>query len=104
MVVRFLFIWKNGDQIFVGIGMVIGHEITHGFDSVGRQFDKNGNRILWWTNETINNFNQQKKCIIDQYNNYTVKQVNLNVRLSFTNLSYRFSLDQWRTNTRRRYC
>ena len=59
--------------------MVIGHEITHGFDSVGRQFDKDGNRVLWWTNQTINRFNQQKKCLIEQYNNYTVTQVNLNV-------------------------
>lgn len=63
--------------------MVIGHELTHGFDSVGRQFDKNGNRIPWWTNETIEAFDKQKICIIDQYSNYTVTQINLNVRLLF---------------------
>ncbi|CAF4099298.1 unnamed protein product [Rotaria sordida] len=39
------------------IGMVIGHEITHGFDDTGRQFDKDGNRISWWTPETIERFN-----------------------------------------------
>lgn len=84
--------------------MVIGHEMSHGFDSIGREFDKNGNRVLWWTNETIQRFNQQKKCIIEQYNNYTVKQINTNVGFSF---KYSFEinlLDQWRTNTRRRYC
>lgn len=63
--------------------MVIGHEMSHGFDSIGREFDKNGNRVLWWTNETIQRFNQQKKCIIEQYNNYTVKQINTNVGFSF---------------------
>ena len=62
--------------------MVIGHELTHGFDDVGRQYDKNGNRIPWWTNETIKAFDQQKICIIDQYNNYTVTQINLNVYFS----------------------
>ncbi|UJR21017.1 hypothetical protein I4U23_024117 [Adineta vaga] len=60
-----------------GIGMVIGHEITHGFDSGGRQFDKDGNKIRWWTNQTIDAFEKQKKCIIEQYNNYTVSQVNM---------------------------
>ncbi|CAF1440312.1 unnamed protein product [Adineta ricciae] len=62
-----------------GIGMVIGHELTHGFDTEGRQFDKNGNRVRWWTNKTIDAFEEQKKCIVDQYNNYTVTQVDLQV-------------------------
>ena len=65
----------------IGIGMVIGHEFTHGFDSIGRQFDKDGNRIPWWTNETIDTFEKQKKCIVEQYNNYTVTQVNMQVVL-----------------------
>ncbi len=59
--------------------MVIGHELTHGFDTNGRQFDKYGNKIPWWTNQTIEQFNQQKKCFIEQYNNYTLNQINLNV-------------------------
>lgn len=59
-----------------GIGMVIGHEITHGFDDDGRQYDKAGNRVPWWSNNTINQFNKRKQCIIDQYNNYTVPQIN----------------------------
>ncbi|CAF2933114.1 unnamed protein product [Rotaria sp. Silwood2] len=54
-----------------GIGAIIGHEITHGFDNNGWQFDKDGNQIPWWTNETEEQFIQRKTCIIDQYNNYT---------------------------------
>jgi predicted metalloendopeptidase len=59
--------------------MVIGHEITHGFDDDGRQYDKEGNRIPWWSNSTIDQFNQRKQCIIDQYSNYTVEQIHMNV-------------------------
>ncbi|CAF3791141.1 unnamed protein product [Adineta steineri] len=59
-----------------GIGAVIGHEITHGFDDTGRQFDKDGNRVLWWTPETIEKFIERKTCIVDQYSNYTVAQIN----------------------------
>ncbi|UJR20406.1 hypothetical protein I4U23_023537 [Adineta vaga] len=62
-----------------GIGMVIGHEITHGFDDDGRQYDKNGNRHPWWSNTTINQFNERKQCIIDQYSNYTVEQIHKNL-------------------------
>ncbi|CAF3752104.1 unnamed protein product [Rotaria sp. Silwood1] len=61
------------------IGMVIGHEITHGFDDDGRQYDKNGNRVPWWSNSTINQFNEHKQCIIDQYSNYTVEQIHKNL-------------------------
>jgi predicted metalloendopeptidase len=61
--------------------VVIGHEITHGFDDSGRQFDKDGNRLQWWTSETIDQFNQRKTCIVDQYSNYTVTQINMRVML-----------------------
>ena len=64
-----------------GIGMVIGHEMTHGFDDNGRQFDKNGNRIPWWTPETINKFIERKTCIVDQYSNYSVPHLNISVCL-----------------------
>jgi predicted metalloendopeptidase len=62
--------------------MVIGHEMTHGFDDDGRQYDKNGNRVPWWSNNTINQFNERKQCIIDQYSNYTVAQINTKVCFS----------------------
>ncbi|CAF2118844.1 unnamed protein product [Rotaria magnacalcarata] len=62
-----------------GIGAVIGHEMTHGFDDNGRQFDKDGNRILWWTEKTIERFNKRKTCIVDQYSQYILEQINISI-------------------------
>ncbi|KAJ8983666.1 hypothetical protein NQ317_003453 [Molorchus minor] len=53
------------------IGFVIGHEITHGFDDQGRQFDKNGNLEDWWQEETKKAFVEKAQCIIDQYGTTT---------------------------------
>ncbi|CAF1238982.1 unnamed protein product [Adineta steineri] len=61
-----------------GIGVVIAHEIAHGFDDSGRQFDKDGNKIPWWTDETVEKFIERKTCIVDQYNNFTVPNLNIN--------------------------
>lgn len=55
-----------------GIGSVIGHEITHGFDDQGRQSDKDGNTANWWTDATLANYLDRAQCFIDQYNNFTV--------------------------------
>lgn len=65
------------------IGFVIGHEITHGFDDQGRQFDKNGNLVDWWAPETQKAFVQKAQCIIDQYGNYTVPEIGINVSATF---------------------
>ncbi|XP_061163331.1 neprilysin-like [Saccostrea echinata] len=62
-----------------GIGMVIGHEITHGFDDRGRQFDKFGNLKQWWDDEVIAKFKEKAQCIIEQYGNYTVPEVGINL-------------------------
>jgi endothelin-converting enzyme/putative endopeptidase len=53
------------------IGMVIGHEMTHGFDDQGRQYDKNGNLKDWWTKEDAKKFEQRAACVVDQYGSYT---------------------------------
>ena len=50
-----------------GIGMVIGHEITHGFDDQGRKFDANGNLKDWWTATDTANYVERDKCIQDEY-------------------------------------
>lgn len=60
-----------------GIGVVIGHEITHGFDDKGRQFDKDGNMVQWWNDNTIRSFRQRAQCIVDQYSRYRVDEVGL---------------------------
>jgi len=54
------------------IGMVIGHEMTHGFDDQGRQFDKDGNLNDWWTEEDAENFKARTEILVDQYNNFSV--------------------------------
>lgn len=59
---------------FGAIGYVIGHEITHGFDDRGRQFDRNGNNRNWWKPKTDARFRERAQCIIDQYANYTVAE------------------------------
>lgn len=63
------------------IGFVIGHEITHGFDDQGRQFNKDGNLVDWWASDTKAAFIKKAQCIINQYGNYTVTELNLNVRI-----------------------
>jgi len=60
-----------------GIGVVIGHEITHGFDDKGRQFDKHGNLKQWWNNVTIQKFREQAQCIVDQYSGYKLPGIDL---------------------------
>jgi predicted metalloendopeptidase len=84
--------------------MVIGHEITHGFDDTGRQFDKDGNRIPWWTDPTIEKFIERKKCIIEQYSNFTVPNIDMNVSCCFYLIVfvnyYFYYLEQWKSNTR----
>jgi putative endopeptidase len=49
------------------IGMVIGHELTHGFDDQGRKFDAHGNLRDWWTAEDAKQYDERGKCISDQY-------------------------------------
>jgi len=65
---------KDADDAinYGGIGMVIGHEMTHGFDDQGRQYDKDGNLKDWWTPEDAAKFKAKVKVVIDQYNQYTV--------------------------------
>ncbi len=53
------------------IGSVIGHEITHGFDDQGCQFDSTGNFKNWWTDEDKKKFDKKAKVIEEQFNNYT---------------------------------
>ncbi|XP_026143562.1 neprilysin isoform X1 [Carassius auratus] len=54
-----------------GIGMVIGHEITHGFDDNGRNFDKDGDLKDWWTPSSTQKFQELSKCIVDQYGSFS---------------------------------
>jgi putative endopeptidase len=53
-------------------GSTIGHELTHGFDDEGRQFDAQGNLRSWWTPEDDKEFRKRAACVADQYAQYTV--------------------------------
>ncbi len=55
-----------------GIGMIIGHEITHGFDDQGSQYDKDGNLKTWWSSQDSEKFKAKTKLVVDQYNKFTV--------------------------------
>lgn len=64
---------KADDAINYGaIGMVIGHEMTHGFDDQGSQYDDKGNMVNWWKEEDGVKFKEKTKMLIDLYNSYTV--------------------------------
>ena len=64
-------------------GATIGHELTHGFDDEGRQFDADGNLKDWWTPRDAAAFKQRAQCIVDQYGQHTVvDDIKLNSRLT----------------------
>ncbi len=68
---------------FGGIGAVIGHELTHGFDDQGRQFDPKGNMRDWWTEQDGKEFEKRADCFVKQYEQYTaVGDVKLNGKLT----------------------
>ncbi|HEV2912472.1 MAG TPA: M13 family metallopeptidase [Pyrinomonadaceae bacterium] len=56
-----------------GIGAVIGHEMTHGFDDKGAQFDAEGNLLNWWTPEDLKKFNERTGCVVAQFDAYEVE-------------------------------
>jgi endothelin-converting enzyme/putative endopeptidase len=76
--------FKADDALnFGGIGAVIGHELTHGFDDEGRQFDAQGNLHDWWTPQDGKAFDQRAQCIVDEYNSFVaVDDVHLNGKLT----------------------
>ena len=53
-----------------GIGAAIGHEITHGFDDEGRQYDADGNLKNWWTGEDLKRFNARAECVAKQFDSF----------------------------------
>jgi putative endopeptidase len=76
--------FKADDAVnFGGIGAVIGHELTHGFDDQGRLFDAEGNLHDWWTPADAKAFDQRAQCIVDEYNGFVaVDDVHLNGKLT----------------------
>jgi endothelin-converting enzyme/putative endopeptidase len=68
---------------FGAIGMVMGHELTHGFDDAGRKFDGDGNMSEWWTPKVSQEFEQRAQCVVDQFNDYVaVDDLHVNGKLT----------------------
>ncbi len=73
-ILRFPFFDPNADDAvnYGGIGAVIGHEMTHGFDDEGRQYDADGNLTDWWTEDDAKKFDQKAAQVGAQYDKFTV--------------------------------
>jgi len=68
------FFFMDGDDAvnYGAIGVVIGHEMTHGFDDKGSLYDKTGNLNNWWTEEDTQRFNERTQVLVNQFNSFVV--------------------------------
>lgn len=68
------FFYLDGDDAinYGGIGAVIGHEMSHGFDDKGRLYDKYGNLETWWTDEDSEKFDKRSQVLVDQFNEIVI--------------------------------
>jgi putative endopeptidase len=76
---------RNADEaVNLGaIGVVVGHELTHGFDDQGRKYDGEGNLRDWWTAEDAKNFETRAECVVNEYDKFSpVDGVNLKGKLT----------------------
>ncbi len=73
-ILQFPFFDVNADDAinYGGIGMVIGHEMTHGFDDQGNQYDEKGNMVNWWGKQDAEKFKAKTGVVVNQYNTFTV--------------------------------
>ena len=84
-ILQFPFFDPNADDAvnYGGIGMVIGHEMTHGFDDQGAQYDKDGNMRNWWNKADAGKFKAKGDAVVNLYNSFTVLDtVHVNGRLT----------------------
>src|SRR6185503_12758830 len=74
---------KADDAVnYGGIGAVIGHEMTHGFDDQGRKFDAKGNLTNWWTPDDLKSYESRSLCVEKQFSSYVVEEgLNVNGKL-----------------------
>ncbi|HKW18995.1 MAG TPA: M13 family metallopeptidase [Terriglobales bacterium] len=76
---------KDADDAtnFGSIGVVIGHELTHGFDDQGRKYDPQGNLRDWWTSDDAQKFEERASCVANEYGSFTaIDDLKLNGRLT----------------------
>ena len=78
------FFYPNGDDAvnYGAIGVVIGHEITHGFDDQGRMYNKDGNLENWWTDGDALRFKELTQLVVEQYNGFVLEGEHVNGSLT----------------------
>jgi putative endopeptidase len=83
-ILQYPFFDKDADDAvnYGAIGAVIGHEMTHGFDDEGRQYDKDGNLKDWWNKDDADKFKTRVQVMIDQYNKFTLLGLHVNGSLT----------------------
>ncbi|XP_064384785.1 endothelin-converting enzyme homolog isoform X2 [Halichondria panicea] len=64
------------------LGVVVGHELTHGFDDQGQRYDKDGILEPWWSSDSVKAFDQRKECFVEQYSKYEVFGYQINGSLT----------------------
>jgi len=67
---------------FGGIGMVMGHELTHGFDDQGSQYDGSGKLRAWWPPQVVTRFEKESECIVRQYSEFVYNGNHINGNLT----------------------
>jgi len=104
------FFYTDADDAvnYGAIGMVIGHEMTHGFDDQGRNYDKNGNLTNWWTKDDAEKFRNRSQVLVEHYNQFIIKdEVKANGQLTLgeniadlggLNIAYCALLKAWEKN------
>lgn len=71
-----LILWNYRALNYGALGETLGHEITHGFDNEGRDYDKDGNEERWWSNDTIHEYDKRAKCLEELYSSFFVPEAN----------------------------
>ncbi|XP_058824911.1 neprilysin-11-like isoform X2 [Topomyia yanbarensis] len=72
-IIKYPFYYLGLEALNYGaLGDILGHEFTHAFDNTGRLIDKHGNKKSWWSNQTIQEYDDRANCLVDQYSNYYV--------------------------------
>ncbi|CAI8048836.1 Endothelin-converting enzyme 1, partial [Geodia barretti] len=68
--------------LYGALGVIIGHELTHGFDDEGQQYDKDGILHQWWTNSSVEAFRERQTCFEEQYSQYEMFGYNVSGNLT----------------------
>ncbi|XP_065372030.1 membrane metallo-endopeptidase-like 1 [Calliphora vicina] len=76
--------WPNSLK-YGTLGYLIGHEFTHGFDTVGANYDEAGQANYWWSNKSGKVFKERSKCYADHYQRYLIPEINRNINGNLTN-------------------